>query len=70
MIGLKKDKKGPCWILSHQRCGITESIFITEEELYELCKILKCVRWSIHWPDAEKEIERYEEAIKRERVLR
>ena len=35
-ISLKKDSKGPCWILSHKRCGITESIFLTEEELREL----------------------------------
>lgn len=33
---MKKDSKGPCWILSHERCGITESIFVTEDELVEL----------------------------------
>ena len=36
MVTLKKDRKGPCWIMSHRRCGITETVFLTEEELMEL----------------------------------
>ena len=35
-VSLKKDGKGPCWIMSHHRCGITETVFLTEEELMEL----------------------------------
>ena len=40
MVSLDRDRKGSCWILSHKRCGITESIFLTEEEISELHKIL------------------------------
>lgn len=39
-MDVKKDKKGPCWIISHQRCGVTESIFVTDEELQDLHCIL------------------------------
>ena len=39
-IELKKDSKGPCWILSHKRCGITETVFLTVEELVELKNLL------------------------------
>lgn len=35
-ISLKRDGKGPCWILSHKRCGITETAFLTNEEVVEL----------------------------------
>ena len=35
-VSLRKDRKGPCWIMSHQRCGVTETVFLTEEELREL----------------------------------
>lgn len=37
---LKKDRKGPCWILSHQRCGITESMFLTDDEVDELLDLI------------------------------
>jgi len=40
---LKKDRKGPCWILSHQRCGITESMFLTDDEIEELQDLLLCI---------------------------
>ena len=40
MIELKKDRKGPCWILSHKRCGITETVFLTEEEVIMLRDII------------------------------
>lgn len=41
MISLSRDSKGPCWIISHKRCGITETMFITPDELKELTKILE-----------------------------
>lgn len=31
---IEKDKKGDCWIISHKRCGVTEQLFVTIEELY------------------------------------
>ena len=40
---LKKDRKGPCWILSHQRCGVTESLFLTDDEVEELLDLLLCI---------------------------
>lgn len=40
-VVLKKDSKGPCWILSHERCGITEAIFLTDDEISELRDILQ-----------------------------
>ena len=39
-VSLKRDGKGPCWILSHKRCGFTESVFLTEGELEELRRML------------------------------
>ena len=42
-----KDGKGPCLILSHERCGVTESMFLTEEELWELHKMLN--DWEFVW---------------------
>lgn len=35
-VSLTKDGKGGCWVLSHVRCGITECLFLTVEELIEL----------------------------------
>lgn len=40
-VNLVKDKKGSAWILSHKRCGITECIFLTKAELYDLAVHLK-----------------------------
>ena len=40
MISLKKDSKGPCLVLSHRRCGITETLFLSEEEVLELARII------------------------------
>jgi hypothetical protein len=33
---ITKDKKGPCWIISHKRSGYHEEITVTDEELAEL----------------------------------
>lgn len=33
MVQVVKDKKGACYIVSHKRCGITESLFLTKDEL-------------------------------------
>ena len=42
---ITKDKKGPCWIISHKRSGYHEDIKVTETELvelfFEIKKILK-----------------------------
>lgn len=35
-LQLKQDKKGKCYILSHKRCGITECIWLTSDELQQL----------------------------------
>lgn len=39
-LQLVKDKKGACHILSHKRCGITECIWLTDDELQQLKKML------------------------------
>jgi hypothetical protein len=39
-LRLVKDKKGACYILSHKRCGITECIWLTDDELQQLKKML------------------------------
>lgn len=33
---VEKDKKGPCWVISHERAGYHEDIKVTETELAEL----------------------------------
>ena len=38
---VEKDKKGPCWVISHKRSGYHESISVTSEELGELYFMLK-----------------------------
>ena len=35
-VSVKKDRKGPCYFVSHKRCGITEGIWLTPEEIREL----------------------------------
>ena len=35
-VVVRKDRKGPCWEVGHERAGYWESIFLTEEELVEL----------------------------------
>lgn len=40
---VEKDKKGPCWIISHKRSGYHEQIFVTEDELADLYFMLKCI---------------------------
>jgi hypothetical protein len=40
---VEKDKKGPCWIISHKRSGYHEQIWLTDEELAELYFMLKCI---------------------------
>ena len=39
-VSLRKDRKGSCYILSHRRCGITESMFLTDDELLELSELI------------------------------
>ena len=36
MVQVVKDKKGACYIVSHKRCGFTESLFLTKDELLEV----------------------------------
>lgn len=40
-VSVKKDKKGPCYFVSHKRCGITEGIWLSVNELVELRKLLE-----------------------------
>ena len=35
-VSVKKDKKGKCYFVSHRRCGVTEGVFLTMDELIEL----------------------------------
>ena len=37
---ITKDKKGPCWIVSHERDGYHEQIWLTDAELAELYDLL------------------------------
>lgn len=39
-VKIEKDKKGKCFILSHKCCGVTECLFLTQEELTELKHLL------------------------------
>lgn len=39
-LQLRKDKKGKAYILSHKRCGITECIWLTADELQQLKTML------------------------------
>ena len=39
-LQLNKDKKGKAYILSHKRCGITECIWLTTDELQQLKEML------------------------------
>lgn len=39
-VTIKKDSKGPCYILNHKRCGISECLFLTLEELRAVKAIL------------------------------
>ena len=39
-LQLTKDKKGKTYILSHKRCGFTECIWLTADELEQLKKML------------------------------
>jgi hypothetical protein len=43
MVSVTKDRKGNCWFISHRRCGVTEGIFVTPEELVELSGELRKV---------------------------
>lgn len=40
---IEKDKKGPCWIISHKRAGYHEEISVTEDELADLYFMLKSI---------------------------
>lgn len=33
MVQVFKDSKGACYIVSHNRCGVTECLFLTKDEL-------------------------------------
>ena len=33
MVQVSKDSKGACYIVSHKRCGVTECLFLTKDEL-------------------------------------
>ena len=39
-VSIKKDRKGPCFFVSHKRCGITEGVYFTLDELREIGKLL------------------------------
>ena len=39
-VRLSKDSKGSCRVLFHRRCGITECLFLTEEELNETKRLI------------------------------
>jgi hypothetical protein len=39
-VSVSKDNKGLCYFLSHKRCGMTEGVFLTLDELKELKEIL------------------------------
>lgn len=41
-----KDSKGPCYIISHKRNGITECMFVTRDELAELYKTARDILFS------------------------
>ena len=55
-LRLVKDKKGACHILSHKRCGITECIWLTADELQQL-KTMLCL-WKHADGDDLPEIDR------------
>lgn len=40
MVSVEKDKKGGAYIVSHMRCGYHECIWLTQQELTELQKVL------------------------------
>ena len=40
MVSVEQDTKGSAWMVSHVRCGYTECIFLTADELRELGEIL------------------------------
>ena len=39
-VKLVKDRKGSTWLISHRRCGVTEVLFFTVEELTELRNLI------------------------------
>ena len=40
-ITISKDSKGPTYIISHVRCGVTECLFLTLDELLDLSKEIR-----------------------------
>lgn len=40
-LRIDKDKKGKCFILSHKRCGVTESVWLDEDEILELGMLVR-----------------------------
>ena len=40
-LSIRKDQKGPSYFVSHKRCGMTEGLWLTYEELVELKRLLE-----------------------------
>ena len=40
-IAVRKDSKGPTYIISHVRCGVTECLFLTLDELSDLSEEIR-----------------------------
>ena len=40
MVQVVKDKKGACYIVSHKRCGVTECLFLTRDELLDIAEFV------------------------------
>ena len=40
-ITISKDSKGPTYIISHVRCGVTACLFLTLDELLDLSKEIR-----------------------------
>jgi len=39
-VNVIKDRKGPCFFISHKRVGFTEGIWLSLDELIELRRLL------------------------------
>lgn len=52
MVEIAKDSKSRCLFVSHKRCGMTEGIWLTPEELEELRVILNGTRRGDYGKDA------------------
>ena len=43
MVSVSRDKNGASYIVSHQRCGVTECIWLSFSELLELKDLISCI---------------------------